>query len=300
MKVSTLANKKEPLQSSAVVRVIGDRGSGKTAYMASLARWPNADPNGAVKTVIPVGDAAKYLVEQAQNILEQGLQLPQTGLNANPDEVKDYTLQITITRQFSWKNLINSLTSPLLNLNVSCKDYGGEFFIDLLQQAGKKILQDYMEDCSQSTGIMLLIDGTSRRKDQEYAVALDRFFAALDRTDVNVGKRRIALVLTKCEQSDLWVNRHKPDFIAPAAFPQVCKKLSTWQQMGGGDVNYFTASAFGMLGTKYPEPNITLLTRGRDGVTAVIKNPKSWRPFGLVAPIYWLCTGDRHKLLENG
>jgi hypothetical protein len=112
-------------------------------------------------------------------------------------------------------------------------------------------------------------------------------------------KRRIALVLNKCEQSDLWVNRDKPAFLASARFPQVSQKLKVWQQMGGGEVEFFTASAFGMLGTKYPEPNVNLLQKSRGGVKAVIKNPKLWRPFGLVAPIYWLCKGSRHPDLDK-
>ena len=43
LKKNKITGLPEPRQSSAVLRVIGDRGSGKTAYMASLARWPNAD-----------------------------------------------------------------------------------------------------------------------------------------------------------------------------------------------------------------------------------------------------------------
>jgi hypothetical protein len=287
----------EPTQSSAVIRVIGDRSAGKTAFMASLARWPNADPKSPVQTVTPVGEAGEELVSKAQNILEQGLQLPPTPLDANAADVKDYTLRITLKGQFSWKNPKATMGSQLVNLNISCKDYAGEFFSDLLQRSGNPMLQDYMEDCLQATGIMFLLDGNSRRKDFEYATALDKFLTSIDRTDINVGARKIALVLTKCEQSELWVNRHKPNFLAEACFPQVCKKLQAWQQ-DAGRVDYFTASAFGMLGHKYPEPNVNLLGRGRNGVAAVIKDPKCWRPFGLVAPIYWLCTGDRHRELD--
>ncbi|MFM6264917.1 MAG: hypothetical protein ACKPFA_00150, partial [Dolichospermum sp.] len=79
----------EPLQSSAVIRVIGDRSAGKTAYMASLARWPNADPKSPVHTVSPIGEAGEELVTKAQNILEQGLKLEPTDLRANAAEVKD-------------------------------------------------------------------------------------------------------------------------------------------------------------------------------------------------------------------
>lgn len=285
--------------SNAVVRVIGDRGAGKTAYMAALARWPNADGKSPVQNIIPIGESGEELVAKAQNILEQGLQLEATRLDANAIDVKDYTLRITLKGQFSWKKSHLRIGSQLVNLNVSCKDYAGEFFTDLLQLSGSPQLEDYLEDCLQATGIMFLVDGNSNRKDKEYANALDKFLTALDRTDISVGARRIALVLTKCEQSELWINRHKSSFLAGARFPQICSRLKSWQQMGVGSVDYFTCSAFGMLGQNYPEPNMSLISRGPDGVTAVIKDPKRWRPFGLVAPIYWICTGDRHQELDK-
>lgn len=64
-----------PSQSNIVLRVIGDRDAGKTAYMASLARWPNASPDSPVQTVVPVDEGGEDLVNKAQNILEQGLEL---------------------------------------------------------------------------------------------------------------------------------------------------------------------------------------------------------------------------------
>lgn len=290
----------ESLQSNAVLRVIGDRSSGKTTYMASLARWPNADPLSPVQSVIPINEAGEELITKAQNLLEQGLTLEPSNLDTDVLQMKDYSLRITLKAQFSWKNPKATIGSQLVNLNISSKDYAGEFFSDLLHQTGNSQLSDYLDDCLQATGIMFLVDGNSRRKDSEYAAGLDKLLTALDRADINTLTRRISLVLTKCEQSSLWVNCHKPAFLAEACFPQVNRKLQTWQQMGAGSVNYFTTSAFGMLGNKYPEPNMNLLSRGRDGVAAVIKDPRRWRPFGLVAPIYWLCTGERHKELDKG
>lgn len=289
----------EPLESSAVIRVVGDRKAGKTVYMASLARWPNADPNSPVQTVVPVGEAGEELVNKAQTLLEQGLELEGTGLSS-ATEVKDYILRITLKGQFSWKNPKASVGSGLVNLNISSKDYSGEFFADLLHKSSDPLLRDYIDDCLQATGIMFLLDGNSSRRDFDYASGLEKLLMTLDRADINVGTRRIALVLTKCEQGDLWVNRHRPAFLAKAKFPQVYGKLDTWQQMGAGRVECFTTSAFGMLGQNFLEPNVNILHRSRDGIKAVIKNPKSWRPFGLVAPIYWLCTGDRHKELDKG
>ena len=279
---------------SAVIRVIGDRGSGKTAYMASMAYWPNANPDSPVQSIIPINDEANELVAQAQNILEQGLQLEPTDLNASATEVKDYTLSITLKEQFSL------FRSGMLKLNISCKDYAGEFFSDLIHKSGDSRLEDYLEDCLEATGILFLLDGTTHRKDLEYANGLDKFLMALDRTDLDGKQRRIALVMTKCEQSQLWINRHKPKELAMARFPQVHRKLQIWSQTADGEVNYFTTSAFGMLGNQFPEPNAKKLSRDRNGTTSVIKNPKRWRPFGLVAPIYWLCTGQDHKELNKG
>ncbi len=287
----------DPIDRSAEVRVIGDRGSGKTAYMASLAYWPNADASSPVQTVTPVNDEANELISKAQNILEQGLQLEQTDLNASIEN--DYTLSIVLKGSFTWKAPKVSLQPQLVKLNISCKDYAGEFFSDLLHKTGDSLLADYLEDCVRATGIMFLVDGTTHRKDAEYANGIDKFLIALDRTDISSNQRRIAFVITKCEQSELWVNRHKPRELAQARFPQTFRKLQGWEQTGGGQVDYFTTSAFGMLGNKYPEPNSKRLTRDRDGTTSVIKDPKHWRPFGLVAPIYWLCTGERHKELDK-
>ncbi|MBA4446547.1 hypothetical protein CEP10_15470 [Cylindrospermopsis raciborskii S07] len=275
-------------QDSASVRLIGDRTAGKTTYMASLARWPNANPESLVQAVTAIDEGGQDLISKAQNILEQGLELESTQLSSSVSDVRDCTLQITLKEK-----------NQLLNLNVSCKDYSGEFFRDLLHQNNSQ-LEEYLEDCVQANGIIFLVDGSSRRKDSEYVNGLDKFLLLLDRNDIAGSKKRIALVLNKCEQPDLWVNRNKPEYLASARFPQVCSRLKAWQKMGGGNIEFFTASAFGMLGTKYPEPNVNLLTRGRSGVTAVIRNPKLWRPFGLIAPIYWLCKGSRHPQLDNG
>jgi Double-GTPase 2 len=280
--------KSKSIESNAVLRVIGDRASGKTTYMASLARWPNANPSSPVQSVVPVGENAEKLIEQAQNILEQGEQLEPTMVEASAMELKDYTLTIAFKGNFS-----------SINLNISCKDYPGEFFTHLLHKTDDPLLLDYLEDCIKATGILLLIDGTSYRKDAEYAIGLDKFLKELDRKDISGIKRRIAIVLTKCEDPELWVNRHQPQHLVSTRFPQAYQKLESWQQSGAGSIECFTTSAFGILGNRFPEPNSKLIRRSRGGISCIIKDPKRWRPFGLVAPIYWLCTGKRHNKLDK-
>ncbi|NEQ62173.1 MAG: hypothetical protein F6K53_34120 [Moorea sp. SIO4A1] len=283
----------KPAQLSASVRVIGDRKSGKTTYMAALARWPGADPSTSpVQTVTPINEDGEALIAKAKNLLEQGEQLEGTPLDANVDEVKDYSIEIVLKDQCSWQRL--------KRLNINCKDYSGEFFQDVLYQSGTPLLRDYLEDAVQANGIMLLLDGLAHRKDREYANGLDKFLIALDRAETGVIHRRIALVLTKCEQPELWVNRHQPKYVANARFPEVMKRLQAWEQSGPGSIDCFTTSAFGMLGERHPEPNMRRISRDREGIKeSILKNPQGWKPFGLVAPIYWLCTGQRHRKLDQ-
>ncbi len=291
----------ESIDENAEIRVIGDRGSGKTAYMASLAYWPNANPDSPVQSVTPIGDqeAGAKLIAMAQNILEQGLELEPTDLDADVADVKDYGLSIVLKEQFSLRHPQAGIRSRMVRLNINCKDYAGEFFADLIHKVGDPKLEDYLEDCVVATGILFLVDGTAHRKDREYANGLDKLLMALDRTDLGGKKRRIAFAISKCEQSQLWVSRHQPRELARRRFPLTRRKLENWAEMGGGEVDCFTTSAFGMLGINYPEPNAIQLTRGRNGTTSVIRDPKRWRPFGLVSPIYWLCTGQRHKELDK-
>jgi len=277
---------------SGVLRVVGDRAAGKTTYMAAIARWPNANAESPVQTVTPYNKDSEDLVTKARNILEQGMELEPTRIVNDVAEIKDYTLRIAFKEQFSGNN------STRVTLDVSCKDYAGEFFSDLLHQAASPLLGDYLDDCLQATGILLLIDGTAYKKDAQYEMGVDKLLIALDK-DIQKNRRRIALVLNKCEQPELWVNRTKPRFLAEARFEKVYNKLESWQKSGSGSVDYFTASALGILGNRYPKPNSKQIKRDRGGITSVLAEPDKWRPFGLVAPLYWLCTGKRSKELDK-
>ncbi|MBL1211428.1 hypothetical protein [Geminocystis sp. GBBB08] len=283
--LNKLKNSSEYIEENASIRVIGDRQSGKTTYMASLAYYPNASKDSFVRNIIPIGENAEELVTKAQNILEQGLQLEPTDLNANIDNIKDYTLNITLANQ--------------VKLTVNCKDYAGEFFTDIMYKIADPLLDDYLDDCLQSTGIMLLIDGTSYRKDEEYANGIDKFLLALNQADLEREKRRIAVTFSKCEQSELWINRQFAEKIANNRFPQLYRRLQAWKNINIGDVAYFTTSAFGVLGSQFPEPNSQKISRNREGTKSIIKNPHHWRPYSLVAPIYWLSTGKRNPKLEE-
>jgi len=296
--LNTVKSELEIPQSNAVIRVIGDRASGKTTYMAALARWPNANPASLVQSVTPINEVGEALIAKAQNVLEQGLELEPSDLEADAEEVNDYSFSIILKRQFSLRSSHTNLSGIPIQLNISCKDYAGEFFSDLLYQANDPKLKSYLADCMQATGIMFLVDG-STRKDADYAIGIEKFLKTLEPYDNASELRQVALVLTKCEQPDLWDKRHQPKRLADARYPQVCSKLQAWQAGTSRKIDFFATSAFGIIGAQFPEANSKQLTRSRGGVTSILKDPKRWRPFGLVAPIYWLCTGARHKQLDE-
>ncbi|MDY6802804.1 MAG: hypothetical protein SXA11_03225 [Cyanobacteriota bacterium] len=287
---------KEPQEEnlSGVLRVIGDRTAGKTTYMAALARWPNSQNSRLVEGVTASNKDGEELIKKARDILEQGEPMKQTPLLNNVYEMKDYSLRITLK-----KELVLDRKKSLVNLDISCKDYSGEFFSELLNQTDSPLFKDYLEDCLLASGILLLIDGTAHQKDAEYARAIEKLLVQLDRFEEEIQKRRIALVLSKCELVDLWINRHRPKYLAKARFRETCSKLEFWERGGSGSIDYFVVSAFGVLGNRFPRPNSLKIERDRGGISSVLEEPKRWRPFGLVSPIYWLCTGKRNQELDK-
>ena len=86
------------------------------------------------------------------------------------------------------------------------------------------------------------------------------------------------------------LGRHRPDALAITQFPQVSKSLKDWQIKEKISIAFFAISAFGMLETSYPEANTISESGNRSW--GRIKDPSRWSPFGLVAPLYWLCTGE--------
>jgi hypothetical protein len=286
-------------QNNAVLRVIGDRASGKTTYMAALASWPNAEPSSPVESVTAFNDDGTALIDKAEVLLKQGLPLEPSTKETDVLNVPDYAIRIMLKGQFSWRNPKLSQGNQLVTLVISCKDYSGEFFKDLQNSPNDPYLQSYLQDCSQATGIMVLIDGMALDRDPIYANSIEKFFVALDRIDLDETQRRLALVISKCEQPELWVKRHTPREMFHQRFRNTYARLDSLNKVGGVEVEYFAVSALGMLGRNYPGPNAQLISRDQGGVAATLKDPLRWRPFGLIAPIYWLCTGERHKKLDE-
>lgn len=285
-------------QSSKVanLRLVGARGSGKTAYIASLAyltQGPNRNLKSPIESIVSVGidDDNQDLLNKAQNILEQGLQLEQTK-KLYLSEVRNYSLQIALKDP-------SFFGSQSIDLLINCKDYSGEVFTDLINNQSDSLLDKYIDDCKAASGILLLIDGTSHLQDGFYAQGLKNFFIALDRAAQEYELKQIACTLSKCELPELWVNRHDPKGILTRRFPLMKRQLEVWADKPNRFVDYFATSAFGVIGKEYPKANTKIVETTDGGTSCIIAKSEKWRPFGLVSSIYWLSTGKRHRTLDQ-
>ncbi|WP_013321024.1 serine/threonine-protein kinase [Gloeothece verrucosa] len=283
---------------SARFSLIGDRNVGKTTYLAALANLQNTS-SSIIQSVVPVNSDGYSLIDLAQNIIAQGLLLEPTRFN-NIDEMNHYSLSIRVflKKQFSWKNLLNIfLSNTNFELNILCKDYAGEFFSGFIdrREYNSLIFQDYIADILDSQSLILFIDSQSRQ-DEKDARTIYEFFKSIDTMHKGLLKK-IAVILAKSDLLKIQLNKYAPDEIVSSRFPQIYKQLQTWKNRGN-QVEYFYSSAFGFLDQHFYEPNSVILSRSEYGVTSIIKDPARWKPFGLVSPIYWLCTGKRYKELD--
>lgn len=281
-----------PVSYGGNIRVLGDRASGKTTYIAALARWPNATTDSFVESVTAITDETDELIQKARDILEQGLQFEPTRLTDVYD-IQEFSLRILLKSEFMW-------TSPRgaqREINLYSKDFPGEFLDELVKGTSPQV-EDYIEDCAQGSSIMFLVDGNAYKRDRVCAQAITRVLRTLDQYPQDE-VRRFAFAINKCEQPEFWVNRQKPEVILRNRFPQTLAALNQWRANKGGEVELFTLSAFGMTGSAAPRPNFKKVESGAGGTRAILRDPRFWKPFGLVSPIYWLATGKRHPKIDK-
>jgi hypothetical protein len=289
---------------------MGDRGAGKTTYLAALLRYPCNDPTTSlVQRIITQGNAAANLKLQAQNILEHGLSFPPTPL-INVSELGEYgfkillkvpplknTMDSAITRLFKPNQSNNQ--PRLIELIIECKDYPGEFFSNI---AGIDPTQrdQYMQDCAKSDAILFLIDGMDYSKDIKYERQVTQFFECLDYHTHDGWKGSFALGLTKCENpviggtlKDYKSSGKDIKAFIQKRFPRMVSAIQT-SKPPDVEVECFALSAFGVIGgDKQANVKYVADNANPNQKVAVIKNPTYWKPFGLISPLYWLCAKEK-------
>lgn len=271
------------------IRVLGTQGSGKTTFLAALLRNPsNEHESSPIRRIAPIGSGAERLLDQAFNILQDRDYLQPNRLNPQATTIEDIGFRLEIF-------LPRSRSQETVTLSLFAKDYSGEFFRDLRLHT-TDILDNYLTDCAESQGLMLLVDGTNVEEDGELEMNLPFFLRRLDQAAGGDGWRgRIAFVVSKCEQTRLYLKRTSLGDVelVRRLFPKAVRILES-NCPRNVTIDYFTLSSFGVLGGLDPEPNVRMVTNDQGEYRATIRNPRVWKPFGLASPLYWLCKGERH------
>ena len=265
---------------------IGSYAAGLSTYLATLA-YHQKHQVKSLKVlscqVTPISADERKLSYKAENILKEQVMLEVTEFYDSfcYHPLYSFTITLEIKGLFWAKNTEE--------VSFGIYDMPDTLLRDIKEFSSSNNFTEYYDDLfSDIGGYFLPIDGTSHREDEVYAKSLEKF--TTDLTQRNPQGCPIAFTVTKCDLSELWVNRDDPRGMVQRRFPKMYAILENWTQENKGKVEYFTTSSFGVFG-KYCEPNSIIKSKSKEGTMAVIRNPQEWQPFGLIEPLYWLCTG---------
>ena len=265
---------------------IGSSAAGLSTYLATLA-YHQKHQVKSLKVlscqVTPISADARQLSYKAENILKEQAMLEPGKLYHSfcYHPLYSFTITLEIKGLFWAKNTEE--------VSFGIYDMPDTLLRDIKEFSSSNNFTEYYDDLFSDIGEYFLpIDGTSHREDEVYAKSLEKF--TTDLTQRNPQGCPIAFAVTKCDLSELWVNRDDPRGLVQRRFPKMYAILENWTQENKEKVEYFTTSSFGVFG-KYCEPNSIIISKSKRGTMAVIRNHQEWQPFGLIEPLYWLCTG---------
>ncbi|PPJ65035.1 serine/threonine protein kinase [Cuspidothrix issatschenkoi] len=269
------------------ISIIGPRPSGKITYLATLAYLNNLLKTNSSYSIECLNDDAGCLADDAKYILAQGEMLSPMGTHI-------------VERYFCFKIKLNNDLSKFNQnqVEISCglNMYPGEFLtgLSLPEHIKSNQYNDWLnsriEQLTETKYLALIIDATAIN-DIEIAQSLTVLERELNLRINQDDKRqyRIAVMFSHFDLPQVYPYKNHLNQFVNLKFPHTKLALQIWNNNWNCAVAYFAYSAFGMIGNS-SEANCK-------GKYAGIKNGKIWKPFGLIAPIYWLLTGKYDKNL---
>ncbi|MDJ0729296.1 MAG: hypothetical protein QNJ33_04810 [Crocosphaera sp.] len=276
------------------IRIFGARSSGKTSYLATLARCPQRleDKYPGLEVICRTNETKK-LIDLVIDILEQGMSI--AGNSYDPklwDTLPEYQFIIKIPGNKQRKGI---------ELDLLTKDFPGEFFYDIPRTDKQDDIKTWIDDLFSTDGWMIMMTDWEPRNDISlYKPAFEKLYEELsgrERINPDLKELRIAVVMTKCERGELWPCRLDPDEdLFEVRLPETYKFLT--QKFKPDRLQFFACSAFGILGDDLknfdPRPNCLFEEDGTpEEDAATLRDPRQWSPYGLIPPLYWLATGIR-------
>ncbi len=295
------------------IYILGPRASGKSTFLGALLSISDHSKNENHKrvNVNTRSDDSDKLRSKIRDRWITNKPLDPTNMRGNVNA--DYEFSIKITTQFY----------PDVNIILNTKDYGGEFFQDVLLESSllkSHYILPHIKEClmEASAWVVLLpdfclidqpnqkqkpvkdVDGFYKRVFRKLLSEIPEktsLFSQDDRKKIkqNLRKLRIAIVMSKCERGELWTRRKEPERdLFQVHLKNTRDFLRDTQKLSKNKLEFFALSSFGVLSSKDPRPNrINLGPQLKDG--AMIDKFDEWRPYGLVNPLYWVATKRRWK-----
>lgn len=262
------------------IRIIGQPGVGKTTYLAALAYWPDKKRTGKkVKNIKlqPLNDETRELAEKAENIILGGASLEPTRVEGGIDALPLYSFGLKVKPLFQPAELIN----------LAVRDYPGEIFAALAEGKLSAIQQEFLDEClvKDVDGCLILLSDWDEGDDKRTSKALERFIELMNRND-RLTDLRLAIAISKCERGELWPGRLDPATDLFKQYWRQTKAVLEDSDIPAKNLRLYAVSTFGVLGATDPRPN-----RVDEGKNSVLREPKKWRPYKLLEPLYWLSKG---------
>lgn len=267
--------------------VIGPRASGKTTYLAALAYFNtlNREIRGRnYFSIHPIDDDTRKLAEKAQNIILQGASMEPTPLELG---------EVIAPPIYSFAIKVTPRLGQSQPFTLVARDYSGEFFDALASGSLSRLHSQLVDECLMKdvSGCLLMLAGWENHDDLYYRRILDNFIRIMKDKE-RVKDLRIAAVISKCERGELWPGRLDPKIdLFDAYLPETTSVLM--EQLPSESLGFFALSTFGVLERNDPRPN-RVDDEAKVGHSVLRQKEKGgWRPYGMIAPLYWLNSGKQ-------
>lgn len=304
----------QSLEINTTINIIGSQSSGKTTYLAVLAyHAPRLRKKVPQLNIKPHNTQAQYLREVVEDIILADMDDDNKRKRMAPTDAKkppkEFQFEIDLPSFIKGKStslFVKDYAGELFE-EVGIKVKEGESLRDHLKDREKNFLDDLLsnQDGEISHWMIMLsdwqkeADETDERTKKTENKYRDSIFNLLEELKTweahgdNKGKskRRIALVMTKCERGELWSGRLDPEEdIFELRFPKTYDILKQ-REYHPNRIKFFACSSYGVLGDKDPRPNRIIPDEYSSATRAYLRQDNPWEPYGLFSPIHWLITG---------
>lgn len=278
------------------IAIVGSTGIGKTTSIVSMAKFFESRQKSQhlkhysflVKQVDAGGNdlpPEKSLVQQWANILEAN-----DELRATIDR-KHYSFRLEIHGRYSVESIIR--------IRINLMDHAGEIFKSLDKEPIPDETTDNLKPClNTSKWLFVVHDWESETADIDAKNRINKLIGMVP--DSAKSSLRIAVVMSKCERGELWPGRKEAEEdLFEVYLPKTHKALKETVFVNHPkNLGFFASSAFGILSNETPLPNRSYIDKSDRDQRAVLIDTRenSWKPYGLLSPMIWLCEGEKWKI----